>query len=547
MRRPGALPPPPVLIHHSTFASNRLASSAGRFFFFNKGFGDQTCRRRFFRTAGHVRAVFSDSDMSAALVSSFPPAVADLPVRDTVWATLLARAEAYPALPAATLIFLLAIIHTFAAPKFLRLAHDLEKKADEAGRPSGFAAGVCHFLGEVEAVFGIWAVAIFALLAAWPGLGWQVAAGYVDGRNYAEAVFVVVIMTMAATRPVVTWAGLLLGKAASLGRGTPLAWWLAILILAPLLGSLITEPAAMTLAAMLLLRRFYAHLPSDRLAYATLGLLFVNVSVGGTLTNFAAPPVLMVAGADAWNWSVADVFSKFGAKALVGIVLATLVIGRLFRREFAAMALRAAETDAIAADRDDTEPAPFRLFLVHAAFMAWTVLMLLMHHTALMVAGLLFFLAFVTATRDHQRPVSLRPALLVGFFLAGLIVHGGLQGWWIGPVLGSLGKWPLFLGSAGLTAFNDNAAITYLATQVPALASPADGAAISDSVRALRFAVVAGAVTGGGLTLIANAPNPAGAAILSAHFRDGISPLKLFLAALAPTVIVGATLMLMPN
>jgi di/tricarboxylate transporter len=81
-----------------------------------------------------------------------------------------------------------------------------------------------------------------------------------------------------------------------------------------------------------------------------------------------------------------------------------------------------------------------------------------------------------------------------------------------------------------LTAFNDNAAITYLSTLVPNMT---DG---------MKHAIVAGAVTGGGLTVIANAPNPAGQAILNKYFEEGISPLGLFLGALVPTVIVGAAL-----
>lgn len=46
-----------------------------------------------------------------------------------------------------------------------------------------------------------------------------------------------------------------------------------------------------------------------------------------------------------------------------------------------------------------------------------------------------------------------------------------------------------------------------------------------------KYAVVAGAVTGGGLTVIANAPNPAGMTILKPCFKDeAVSPLGLFLA-----------------
>ena len=95
-------------------------------------------------------------------------------------------------------------------------------------------------------------------------------------------------------------------------------------------------------------------------------------------------------------------------------------------------------------------------------------------------------------------------------------------------MLSSLNEPSLFLGSTGLTAFNDNAAITYLATLVPGFSE------------GFKYAVVAGAVTGGGLTVIANAPNPAGQAILAKYFPGGISPGGLLAGALVPTAIVGA-------
>lgn len=480
--------------------------------------------------------------------ADFPPAFPA--THDGVWDTLVSRAGEHPVLLASSLIFLGALIHTFLAPSFQRQAHAMEKRANASGKHHGIIANTLHLFGEVEAVFGIWAVALFGLIAAWPGLGWEAACEYVDGRNFSEAIFVVVIMTMAATRPVVAWAGLGLQKIAALGGGTPFAWWVALLTITPPLGALITEPAAMTLAAMLLLRRFYAHLPSNNLAYATLALLFVNISVGGTLTNFASPPILMIAAP--WNVTTADMFLRFGTKALLGIGLANLAIALIFKKEFRALAARAKETDAIATDRDDDDLPPFGILLVHLGFMAWTVVMLLSHHNALMVAGLLFFIAFTVATADYQRPVSLRSPLLVGFFLAGLVIHGGLQSWWIGPILGSLGEWPLFFTTLGLSPFNDNAAITYLASQVAAF-SPVDTAGLPlagealAKVESLHFAVLAAAVTGGGMTVIANAPNPAGLAILGGQFREGFSPLKLFLWALPPTLILGAVFMLLPK
>jgi hypothetical protein len=153
----------------------------------------------------------------------------------------------------------------------------------------------------------------------------------------------------------------------------------------------------------------------------------------------------------------------------------------------------------------------------------------------LFVGGFLFFLAFIMATQHHQNEVSLKSPMLVGFFLAGLVIHGGCQGWWIAPIIQTLPDQALMLGATILTAFNDNAAITYLASQVDGISSSA------------KHAVVAGAVTGGGLTVIANAPNPAGQSILSRFFKDGVSPLYLFLAALLPTIILYMCFVFLPN
>src|SRR6202042_3288544 len=147
-------------------------------------------------------------------------------------------------------------------------------------------------------------------------------------------------------------------------------------------------------------------------------------------------------------------------------------------------------------ENERREPMPFWITGVHLFFLAWTVFFA--HEPALFIGGFLFFLAFTMATLAYQDEMNIRSPMLVGFFLAGLVVHGGLQGWWIEPVLSRLGEYPLLFGATILTAFNDNAAITYLATLVPNF---------SDS---LKVAVMSGAICGGGLTVIANAPNPAG-------------------------------------
>jgi hypothetical protein len=222
-------------------------------------------------------------------------------------------------------------------------------------------------------------------------------------------------------------------------------------------------------------------------------------------------------------------FNHFGWRSIAAIVVSNLAYYVAFRSEFKALAAKPAKPDIDqpedhdGADAPSLLPVPTWLTAIHAAFIAWTVMNV--HYPVLFVSGFLFFLGVARATSMYQGRIELKGPLLVGFFLAGLVIHGRLQGWWIAPVLGGLAEAPLFFGATLLTAFNDNALITYLATLAPNLS---DG---------LKAAVVEGAVTGGGLTVIANAPNPAGQSILSRFFGGGISPLGLMLGALLPTVI----------
>jgi len=453
---------------------------------------------------------------------------------------LVGRAKMAPFNIIATLIFLAAIVHTFMAPVFVRLAHRYEEEhrarvrdraihdGDSTREPVSFRATMFHFLGEVEAIFGIWLLPLFAAILFY--YDWNHVAHLVQNVHYIEPIFVVVIMALASTKPVIRFSETITQWAAGLVGGSVAAWWFVILTLLPLLGSFITEPAAMTIAALLLSGRVYSLEPSNRLKYATLGALFVAVSVGGTLTHFAAPPVLMVAAR--WELTTPAMMMHVGWKAVVAIMVTNGLLYLCFRKELAALQVKAVRL----ASRQSgmlKEPIPGWIILVHLLFLAWTVFTL--HVTPLVVGGFLFFLAFSKATEHHQYQLSLRGPVLVGFFLAGLVTHGAFQGWWIQPVLSGLGQTPLFLGSTLLTAFNDNAAITYLASLVPAF----DASSGSDPrALAMQYAVLTGAVTGGGLTVIANAPNPAGQSVLNKHFEGGIHPLGLLAGAIIPTVIV---------
>lgn len=398
-------------------------------------------------------------------------------------------------------LFAVAILHTFSTKFFEHLAHT---------RPAH--AGLWHLLGEVEVVFGFWALVLVVAMFATNGS--KAATAYIDSRNFTEPMFVFAIMVIAGTRPILqtAMAGVRLAARALPLPGS-MGVYFVVLTAVPLLGSFITEPAAMTLAALILADSFFGRGISSRLKYATLGVLFVNISIGGTLTPFAAPPVLMVAGK--WNWDFAFMMSAFGWKAAIAVVVNALGATLLFRKELSQLS---------PAGSSGSDPVPGALVLVHLAFLAGVVVFA--HHPAMFMGLFLFFLGVAHAYQRHQDRLILREGLLVAFFLAGLVVLGGQQQWWLQPVLMSMSSDQVFFGAAILTAFTDNAALTYLGSLVEGL---------SDS---FKYALVAGAVTGGGLTIIANAPNPAGIAILRGHFEDeAVHPMGLLLAALPPTII----------
>ena len=406
----------------------------------------------------------------------------------------------------ATVLFGLAVLHTFCVKRFAHWAHQYP--------PGSVTENFLHFLAETEVVFGLWAAALFLGIAALKG-SIHDAVVYIEGLNFTEPKFVLVIMVVAATRPVVTLAEKLISLVARLIPAREgVAFYIAALIFGPLLGSFITEPAAMTLLALMLKRRYFDRGISRKLAYATLGLLFVNISIGGTLTHFAAPPVLMVAAK--WNWNMAFMFEHFGWRAACACAVSTAMVAGIFWKELSGLEV----------DQPKGARIPAWLTVAHLVFLALVVGFA--HYPDVFFGILMIFLGLVTATREHQDDLKLREGLLVGFFLAGLVTLGSLQSYWLKPLIESLGGSALFFGATGLTAITDNAALTYLGSLVEGL---------SDE---LKYALVAGAVTGGGLTVIANAPNPAGIGILQdakVFEGEGISPLGLFLGALPPTVV----------
>jgi len=410
----------------------------------------------------------------------------------------------------AAVIFAAALVHTFAAKRLERLSHRFPKHA-----------GLFHLLGEVEVVFGFWAIVLvlgLALVAGGPA-----ALEYAESRQYTEPLFVFVVMVVAASRPILQ---AVLASVNAVARTVPLrtevaSAWLGLAAV-PLLGSLVTEPAAMTIAALMLAPQVFRDGIPESMKYLALGVLFVNVSIGGMLTSYAAPPVLMVAST--WQWDTGYMLMTFGWKAAIAV---------LVNASLATWMLRHHLRPAIAQDQQTVQdPVPLAVVGVHLFFLAAVVMFA--HHPVLFLGLFLMFLGFTQAYEQYQNQLIIKEALLVGFFLAGLVVLGGLQQWWLQPVVTSLSPKALFFGAVGLTAITDNAALTYLGSLIAGISLEA------------KYMLVAGAVAGGGLTVIANAPNPAGVALLKRGFADeSIGAGGLLLGALAPTAVAALAFLLL--
>ncbi|GAU78045.1 putative Na+/H+ antiporter [Fusibacter sp. 3D3] len=539
------------------------------------------------------------------------------------WEVVKHRISQAPFNLVGTIIFFMAIVHTMLTSLFHKKAHQLEMDYDEQIKKGlknknsySITASIMHLLGEVEVVFGIWAVLLAVGISFY--YDWNTFVSYIDGLRYTEPLFVIVVMTIASSRPILKLFEIIMWRIVRLFGNTLEIWWLTILLFPAILGAFITEPAAMTIAALLLADKFYSLNPSERLKYVTLALLFVNISIGGFLTNFASPPILMVA--DVWGWDMPFMLRTFGWKAIIAIGLSTYVYYFLFKKdlhdltgayenyqykryiqhrfiskkeledsfeqlekivdkrvaftneldayslilrenikELASEKLTPEECKLYDIDNaidekfdgikleemkrtipgllsEEEQPTyidpkwdqredsvPFWVIGTHLFFLVWTVVNA--HEPVLFLAGFLFFLGFYQVTVYYQNRLDLKPALLVAFFLSGIMVHGTLQGWWIVPLLVSLPELGLNLTSIILTAFNDNAAITYLSTLV------------TNFPDNLKYAIVTGALTGGGLTIIANSPNPIGQSILKRFFKTGISGGLLLRYALLPTII----------
>jgi hypothetical protein len=227
-----------------------------------------------------------------------------------------------------------------------------------------------------------------------------------------------------------------------------------------------------------------------------------------------------------WQWDSIHMLTTFGWKAAIAVVVNASLAVFLLRKHLTA------NPQPAAANATPAARVPVAVAIVHLLLLAGVVL--LAHHPVGFIGLFLLFLGFAQAYERYQDPLLIKEALLVGFFLAGLVVLGALQRWWLQPLVSALEPLALFFAALGLTAITDNAALTYLGSQMGGL-SPES-----------KYMLVAGAVAGGGLTVIANAPNPAGLALLKGGFSDeSVGAGGLFLGALAPTAVAALAYLLL--
>lgn len=412
----------------------------------------------------------------------------------------------------ATVLLGTGFIHSLLLRNLFSSAHSSKKEGHPSKQlPTTFTKQVLHFFNEIKAIFGIW---IIPLLASATFLyDWEASMNFLNTRNYTEALFIAVIMTIASSNPIMNIIESLIRKIASLCGGSTGAWWVALLTVGPILGSIITEAGAMIVTSLLLAKQFYSRRISQKLAYATLGLLFTHISLGAILTNFCLPV--------SWintDWEAIFTLALFGGKSILAIVTSTFCYYLYFRKEFAKL------------EKEKSKPLekiqiPWWVTAMHILFLSGAIVSI--YFPLIFITISFLFLLFHEATREYQTCLKLRPPMLVGFFFSGLVIHGGLQEWWITPLIERIDALVIACASFMFGSFMDGTTLTYIATLLPSLSD------------ATKYSVIVGTLAVGGLSMIGNAPTQCNKEI-NPHFAEGISPKKLFLAALFPMFVTAS-------
>lgn len=421
-----------------------------------------------------------------------------------------------------SIIFVCAIIHTFLTSTFYSLHEKYKKKTSkdlEKRKRYRLLSEVYYFLSEVELVFGFWIVPLIVGLLFTSEIDQTIL--YLRTRDYTYAIYMTVVVVFASTRPVVIFAEKVLEYISRLGGNNAKSWWWTILTVGPILDIILKEPGAMTISSILLAKTCFPFIKDTKFRYATLALLFINISLCGLLAPYTSRSLFLVATQE--NWNTGYTIVRFGWKAIMILLINNSLYYYFFKKHFA----KDSSSIAVLLAKEQKESPPLWLTMIHLLFLAGIVLS--SEYPPIFLGIFFLFLGVHKATSHYQGreqgPLNLKPAIFVGFFFASLLIHGELQSWWAVRFLQNIGFAQGLLISTLLSSVVDNAVVLYFLDQIKPLSEAA------------LYAIVVGALSSGGLTLMANAPNLIGYSNLRVFFGGKISLVALFLAALPLTLI----------
>lgn len=419
-------------------------------------------------------------------------------------------------------IFICAVIHTFLTPSFYSLYHQYDRMALRNTKKSNHyrsLSEIFYLLSEVELVFGFWILPLALGLFFISDLDFLVS--YLQTRDYTYALYMTVVVAFVSTKPIVHISEKILEAFSKLGGNHPRSWWWTILTLGPVFDIFLKEPGAMTISSILLAKTVFPFIKNTRFQYATLALLFINISLGGLFLPQFSRSLFLIARQE--NWEIAYTFFRFSWKAFLIIVLNNGFYYVFFRKY---LPTETKPIQEILEKEKKGEP-PFWIILIHLVFLGLIVVS--SEYPPIFLGMFFLFLGVHRATFSYQGkeqgPLFLKPAILVGFFFASLLIHGEFQKWWAVQLLENVDFKMGYVTSIFLSSLIDNAVVLYFLDQFKP---------ISEEV---LYAFVTGSLSSGALTLMANGPNLIGYSNLREFFNGKVSLIALFFAALPLTIL----------
>ncbi|WP_348663117.1 putative Na+/H+ antiporter [Chlamydia vaughanii] len=417
----------------------------------------------------------------------------------------------------AAILFFCSILHTFLTPWLYSQCQLCQHKKmifPERWKKYLWLSEFYRLVSRVELVFVLWAAPLFLWFLY--SEGYKVTMGYFNSRNYVFSLFIVIMLILLESRPIVYFSERIFSNIAKIGRQSPRCWWWTLMIACPLSSIFLKETGAMIIAATLLARNFYKFSPSPRFAYATMGLLFSNISIGGLTSGLSSRALFIILPSVRWGNSF--ILKYFCWKSIIAMLISTTIYYLIFRKEFDNFP-KVVTNPSMMNERVPKWIICVHIILVGSVIFARSI-------PLLMAAILIFYLGFQKFTIFYQHSIRTAKVCFVGLFYAGLVIFGELQEWWVLEIMHRMSDFGYLITSYTLSIFLDNALVNYLVHNLPV------------ATDCFLYLVIAGCMSAGGLTIISNMPNIVGYLIIRPTFpSSSVSLGWLFLSALGPSII----------